>query len=130
VVWLGVSGPIGNVYGTPETELTIMQTEPGTASGIPLAVGPPGVITVMVPVSGGPATPGETTTEHPIVTGGPGIDLHSYAGEKSVFPANLIIAPLTVVDALPSSVAPDFPLSETLVPPTLTSPLASRVKFP
>lgn len=71
--WLGVSGPIGNVYGTPETELIIMQTEPGMASGIPFAVGPPGGMTVIVPVSGGPAIPGETTTEHPILTGGPGI---------------------------------------------------------
>ena len=71
--WLGDSGPMGNGYGTPESELTIRQVEPHMASGIPLAVGPPGGIIVIVPVSGGPAAPGASETEHPIVTGGPGI---------------------------------------------------------
>lgn len=75
VAWLGVKGPIGNGYGNPQTELIMMQVEPGIASGIPLAVGPPGGMTVIVPLSGGPDRPGETTTEHPIVTGGPGISI-------------------------------------------------------
>jgi hypothetical protein len=50
-----------------------MQMEPTIASGCPPVVGPPGGITVMVPLSGGPDKPGDKTTEHPIVTGGPGI---------------------------------------------------------
>jgi hypothetical protein len=51
----------------------MLQIEPGIASGMLLHVGPPGGIVVIVPVSGGPESPGERTTEHPIVTGGPGI---------------------------------------------------------
>ena len=64
---------MGKVYGIPESELIIMHIEPVIARGIPLAVGPPGGIIVMVPLSGAPATPGDSTTAHPIVTGGPGI---------------------------------------------------------
>ena len=79
LAWLGVSGPIGSGYGNPQTELIMMQTDPGIASGIPLAVGPPGGMTVIVPVSGGPDKPGETTTEQPIVTGGPGIEFLPFA---------------------------------------------------
>ena len=73
--WLNDRGPIGNMYGKPHTELIIMQIEPTIASGCPPVVGPPGGITVMFPLSGGPDEPGDKTTEHPIVTGGPGIFL-------------------------------------------------------
>jgi hypothetical protein len=73
LAWLGVSGPIGITYGNPQTELIMLQIEPGSARGMPFAVGPPGGIIVIVPVSGGPERPGESITAQPIVTGGPGI---------------------------------------------------------
>jgi len=71
--WLGDNGPIGNGYGIPLNELIIVQMAPVIAKGIPLAVGPPGGIIVRVPLSGGPAAPGESKTAQPIVTGGPGM---------------------------------------------------------
>src|SRR5207248_433103 len=67
------SGPITSGYGTPETELTIWQIEPATASGIPLAVTAVCGIWTITPLSGGPAAPGVTTTAQPMETGGPGI---------------------------------------------------------
>jgi hypothetical protein len=40
---------------------------------------------MIVPLSGGPAIPGETMTEQPIVTGGPGTcDLHSLSTSLEV----------------------------------------------
>src|SRR5262252_2638453 len=64
--------PIGSGYGTPERELIIWHTLPTVASGRPPAVTTACVMTVMKPESGGPAAPGDSTTAHPIVTGGPG----------------------------------------------------------
>jgi hypothetical protein len=72
----------------------MLQIEPGTASGIPPAVGPPGGIVVMIPVSGGPESPGESITEHPIVTGGPGI---SNSLSRFQFPLTLLKLPLTLL---------------------------------
>jgi hypothetical protein len=66
-------GPIGNGYGAPVTEFTIWQIEPTVAKGSPPPVAFACVTTVMTPVSGGPAIPGESSTAHPIETGGPGI---------------------------------------------------------
>ena len=66
-------GPIGNGYGTPESEFTIWQMLPTVANGIPPAVTTAWVMTEMIPESGGPAAPGLNMTAHPIETGGPGI---------------------------------------------------------
>jgi len=69
----------------PDSELIIVQTEPTIARGWPDAVGPPGGITVMVPLSGTPAIPGASTTAHPIVTGNPGmvfLSLHQAAAKS------------------------------------------------
>ena len=67
------SGPMISGYGTPESELTIRHIEPEVARGNPPAVITGGKIPRIVPVSGGPAAPGVTTTVQPIVTGDPGI---------------------------------------------------------
>jgi hypothetical protein len=69
--------PIGSGYGTPDTEFTIWQMLPTVASGIPDAVATVCVITLMKPLSGGPAAPGLSTTAHPIETGDPGISVSS-----------------------------------------------------
>src|SRR5687767_14967695 len=61
----------------------MLQIEPGIASGMPLAVGPPGGMVVIIPVSGGPDRPGERTTEQPIVTGGPGISCFPFLRTRS-----------------------------------------------
>jgi hypothetical protein len=57
------------------TELTIWQMLPTVASGSPLAITIACGITLMKPLSGGPAAPGERTTAQPIDTGGPAIFL-------------------------------------------------------
>jgi hypothetical protein len=63
--------PMVRGYGAPLTELTIWHSEPLTATGIPLAVSVVWVMTVIAPVSGGPAAPGVTMTTQPTETGGP-----------------------------------------------------------
>ena len=63
--------PIGSWYGTPLTELTIVQIDPVTASGMPFATAVVWVIVVITPESGGPPAPGDTVTAHPMLTGGP-----------------------------------------------------------
>jgi hypothetical protein len=65
--------PIGSGYGTPETELIIWQIDPLVASGIPLAVTIGCSTATITPLSGGPAAPGDSRTEQPMLTGGPGI---------------------------------------------------------
>jgi hypothetical protein len=62
--------PIGSTYGTPLNELTIWQSDPVTAKGIPLAVTVVCSIVVITPESGGPAAPGDNTTAQPTETGG------------------------------------------------------------
>jgi len=57
--------PMGSVYGTPVTLFTIKQMEPRVANGCPLAAGDADVMTMIEPVSGGPAIPGLNITEHP-----------------------------------------------------------------
>ena len=52
------------------------------AKGMPFATGPPGAIVVIVPLSGGPARPGDNKTLHPILTGIPGIIF--YPAEKPI----------------------------------------------
>jgi hypothetical protein len=60
-------------YGNPHTELIIKHIEPAVASGIPAAVITGGNTPTTVPISGGPEAPGVIITEHPIVTGRPGM---------------------------------------------------------
>lgn len=50
-----------------------MQIDPLVASGIPLAMMTGGMMTMIVPVSGGPEAPGLTITIAPMLTGGPGM---------------------------------------------------------
>jgi hypothetical protein len=65
--------PIGSGYGAPDSEFTIWQMLPTVARGMPFAVTHVCVITVMTPVSGGPAAPGLTITVQPMLTGDPGM---------------------------------------------------------
>src|SRR5712691_9923958 len=114
------NGPITSGYGKPQTELIIRQMEPDVASGIPLAVMNGGSTTRMAPVSGGPDAPGLTITEHPIVTGDPGITLlYDYAGENDVMPLIATVAPFSVEDTPPSTVAPTLALNEACVPASI-----------
>jgi hypothetical protein len=53
--------------------LTIWQIDPEVASGMLPAVTVACSTVVMIPLSGAPATPGVTSTAHPMLTGGPGI---------------------------------------------------------
>src|SRR5688500_3745613 len=92
-----------------------MQIEPAVASGIPLAMMTGGMITIMVPVSGGPDAPGLTITIAPILTGGPGISI-SYAGENEVMPLTATVAPLSVADNPPSTVAPMLAFKVACIP--------------
>src|SRR5262245_33830383 len=68
-------GPIGSGYGAPLTEFTIWQMLPTVASGCPFAVTVACVMTLMIPLSGGPAAPGLRTTAQPMLTGGPAMVL-------------------------------------------------------
>jgi hypothetical protein len=92
-----------------------MHSEPLVASGIPFAVISGGKIAMMLPVSGGPDAPGLTITIVPILTGGPGMFPH-YAGEKEVIPLTDTVAPLSVPDNPPSTVAPMLALSVACIP--------------
>jgi hypothetical protein len=77
------NGPMTSGYGNPHTELIIRHIEPAVASGIPAAVITGGKMAMIVPISGGPDAPGVIITEHPIVTGGPGIRLSSRLTAKT-----------------------------------------------
>ena len=109
------SGPMTNGYGKPHTELIIMQSDPLVASGIPLAVITGGKIAMIEPVSGGPDAPGLTITIAPILTGGPGMFPH-YAGENEVIPLTATVAPFSVLDNPPSTVAPMLAFSVACMP--------------
>ena len=109
------SGPITIGYGKPQTELTIMQIDPVVASGIPLAVMNGGNTAMIEPVSGGPDAPGLTITIAPILTGGPGMHL-LHAGENEVIPLTATVAPLSVPDNPPSTVAPRLALKLPFMP--------------
>lgn len=62
--------PIGNTYGAPLRELIIWQSDPLTATGNPPAKTLVWKMVVIIPLSGGPATPGESKTAQPILTAG------------------------------------------------------------
>ena len=100
------SGPIISGYGTPLTELIIMQIEPLVANGIPPAVMNGGSTVMIVPLSGGPAAPGRDHHHCAIADGGAGhASLLPLAGENDVMPWMSTIAPCSV-PAPPSTVAP------------------------
>lgn len=92
-----------------------MQIEPVVASGIPPAVMNGGNTAMIDPVSGGPDAPGLTITIVPILTGGPGIGL-LHAGENEVIPLIATVAPLSVPDSPPSTVAPRLALKVPCMP--------------
>lgn len=83
------SGPMTAGYGNPHTELIIRQIDVLVASGIPPAVITGGRTAMIVPVSGKPDAPGVRMTEHPIVTGGPGIGY----GPNDVMPLTDTVVP-------------------------------------
>jgi hypothetical protein len=58
-------GPMGNIYGKPQTELIIRHNDPIVARGKPLAVMTGGKMTVIMPESGGPDAPGVIITMAP-----------------------------------------------------------------
>src|SRR5262245_37003894 len=110
---------MGREYGAPLTELTIMQIEPMTASGMPFAVTMAWGMTVITPLSGAPAAPGDSTTVQPMDTGDPGI---AQPALKLVMPAMEVVAPLRVADPVASTV--------TLAPFTVAVVAASSLSAP
>ena len=86
-------GPMTKGYGTPVSELIIVQIDPLVARGNPFAVMTGGRTVIIVPISGTPVAPGVITTAAPIETGGPGIlfsnivlNIFYHPGEKDVNP--------------------------------------------